>query len=249
MFSSAIRKQEAFRLFEPYLPSDHARQVRAEDMFIEFANNLDASILDLGCGVGDSEGFFRDFARERRIQLMWRGVDIQDSPEVRQRLGSNSGIDTYDGVHLPYADDYFEVVYCDQVLEHVRSPDALLKDVSRVLKPGGVFVGTVAYLEPFHSLSLFNFTPYTLVELGRSAGLDLVRMRPGVDGVTLIFRLLFRRPVFFEWFIRKTSPLNALLAATSALLRLRPSEANYLKLMVAGHLGFAFRKPIDQRSM
>jgi ubiquinone/menaquinone biosynthesis C-methylase UbiE len=38
---------------------------------------------------------------------------------------------TFDGVNLPFGDDDFDLVYCKQVLEHVRHPEPLLAEVGR----------------------------------------------------------------------------------------------------------------------
>ena len=72
-------------------------------------------------------------------------------------------------------------MFSRQVFEHVRHPDALMREVARVLKPGGVFFGSVAYLEPYHSRSIFNFTPYGLMTVLGNAGLRLSELRPGID--------------------------------------------------------------------
>lgn len=43
------------------------------------------------------------------------------------------------GEDLPYADHSKDVVFCCDVLEHVRDPEKVISEISRVLKPGGVF--------------------------------------------------------------------------------------------------------------
>jgi len=54
-----------------------------------------------------------------------------------------SGLDIkYDkgsGEHLPYADNSFDAVFCCDVLEHVQDLPRVISEISRVLKPKGVF--------------------------------------------------------------------------------------------------------------
>ena len=44
----------------------------------------------------------------------------------------------YDGVHIPFPDDSFDIIYSSNVLEHVIELDALTEEMKRVLRPGGI---------------------------------------------------------------------------------------------------------------
>ena len=57
-----------------------------------------------------------------------------------------------DGVNLPFDDGHFELVYSDFVLEHVERPRPFLKEVRRVLKPGGSYFFRTPNL--FHYVAL-----------------------------------------------------------------------------------------------
>lgn len=195
-------------------------------------------MLDLGCGVGDSIDMFRALDKD----FQWFGVDIEDSPEVRNRLRSNEDISVFDGVHLPYEDAFFDVVYTCQVFEHVRYPDKLMSEVQRVLKPRGVLVGSVSYLEPYHSRSIFNFTPYGIYQVLDEAGLALVELRPGADAFILLVRQLMGLPYWFSYFMRH-SALYFCFEVAGSFLRLSKKEINFLKLQFCGHLGFIAHKP------
>ena len=43
---------------------------------------------------------------------------------------------------LPFEDGSFDTVLCTQVIEHVRTPNAVIAECARVLRPGGVLIVT-----------------------------------------------------------------------------------------------------------
>ncbi|MDP5053407.1 MAG: class I SAM-dependent methyltransferase, partial [Congregibacter sp.] len=108
-------------------------------------------------------------------------------------------------MNLPYSDGYFDVIYYNQVLEHVRRPDELIAEVVRVLKPGGTFLGSVSYLEPFHSYSIFNRTSFgVLQKVLNDVGLTDVRLKAGVDASQLINRQLLNRTPWLQFIWRRS---------------------------------------------
>jgi len=223
------------------LPSDHSRQVLA-DHYIEreIGRPVDGPwrVLDLGCGVGSSVDYFR--ARDPNVE--WVGIDVPGSPESRDRTRTDVRFETFDGVSLPFPDASFELVYCKQVLEHVRQPAPLLADVRRVLAPGGWFAGSTSQLEPYHSLSVWNYTPLGLSGLLRDAGLTPAEVRPGIDSLTLIaWRMTGRASWCYRWWARP-SPLNRALDAYGRASHLEPRLLNATKLLFCGQFAFLARR-------
>ena len=87
--------------------------------------------LDVGCGLGDMLDF-----RPNTV-----GADV--NPNAVNYCRSR-GFDAHliEGGRLPFADQSFDTVVLDNVLEHVPSPQSLLDEIHRVLKCGGsVLVG------------------------------------------------------------------------------------------------------------
>lgn len=89
-------------------------------------------VLDLGCGNNAALASYR--TEERHI---W-GTDFQEHPNLQDRewfrlLGPEGNI--------PFEDDTFEVVVSIMVLEHLERPRQFFREVARVLRPGGHFVG------------------------------------------------------------------------------------------------------------
>jgi SAM-dependent methyltransferase len=180
--------------------------------------------------------------RTRDPDVQWVGLDVPGSPEARFRLRRDARFETFDGVSMPFSDGSFELVYCKQVLEHVRDPEPLLKEVHRVLVPGGWFAGSTSQLEPYHSLSLWNYTPVGIVALFERAELRAVELRPGIDGLTLIaWRLAGGHRCFHRWWGRE-SPLNRALSACGRVLRTDNRALNATKLLFCGQFAFLARR-------
>ena len=94
--------------------------------------------LEVGCGGG--------FLTEEiaRMGFATTGVDPSErSLRVAAEHARDSGLDirylTGTGESLPFEDRTFGVVFCCDVLEHVRDLPKVISEISRVLKPGGVF--------------------------------------------------------------------------------------------------------------
>jgi ubiquinone/menaquinone biosynthesis C-methylase UbiE len=223
------------------IPADHSHKVLADDYARRYMADPgrppSPRVLDLGCGAGDSVGLFRSL--EPRVR--WTGVDIERSPEVAERTRTDAEFVTFDGVRLPFGDDSFDLVYCKQVLEHVRHPEPLLAEVARVLAPGGSFAGSTSHLEAFHSLSLWNYTPYGLATLIEDAGLQVIEVRPVIDAFTLVgWRALGTPRFFYRWWARESPPYRAIsLLARPA--RWDHRTVNTAKLVLSGQFAFLAR--------
>lgn len=105
--------------------------------------------VDLGpevLEVGPGPGCVTDLLHERATH--WTALEID--PELAARLdtrmhGSNVRVMLGDATAMTFPDEHFSGAVSFTMLHHVPSPtlqDGLLREVHRVLRPGGVFVGT-----------------------------------------------------------------------------------------------------------
>lgn len=91
------------------------------------------AVLDVGCG--------RKPYRRLTPAESYTGLDL-DTPDSRA-LGVADVF--YPGGPLPFPDASFDAVICSQVLEHVFEPEVFLREIGRVLRPGGRLVLTVPF--------------------------------------------------------------------------------------------------------
>ncbi len=96
-----------------------------------------ARLLEIGCGMGtDLLQFARGGARCTGVDLTPRSVEI-----TRHRFGlygMNGDFMLADGEQLPFASESFDVVYSNGVLHHTPDTAGAIREVHRVLRPGGV---------------------------------------------------------------------------------------------------------------
>lgn len=95
-------------------------------------------VLDLGCGTGE----MLRLLREEHPEMMLYGLDL--SPEMirmaERKHIMHVDLRVGDAEFLPYADQSFDVVLCMQSFHHYPNPKEVLKEVHRVLRPGGRFL-------------------------------------------------------------------------------------------------------------
>lgn len=121
--------------------------------------NNPGRVLDLGCGPRDQ------FEPITSLGHHYVGIDL-----------NNCAADVQADAHvLPFRDATFDCVFSFAVLEHLHSPLVALNEIKRVLKPGGVFCGTVSQGEPFHS-SFFHHTSWGLLSLAHASGFEVLRL-------------------------------------------------------------------------
>jgi len=90
-------------------------------------------VLDVGCGAGQVVGRLTEAGYEAY------GVDVSEPSIARARQFSERCL-LYDGQRLPFADNYFASAGALNVLEHVEAAEEFIRELVRVVQPGGKIV-------------------------------------------------------------------------------------------------------------
>lgn len=126
--------------------SDIVVRGKARELFQKYARK-NFCVLDIGCG----NGFF--------VEQLWRddfrnlsGYDVGDYvANERKKYFQEFKVGNINFDALPWRGDFFDAVSAWQVIEHLENPHQFIREVSRVLKPGGIF-----FLSTPNIFNIFN---------------------------------------------------------------------------------------------
>jgi SAM-dependent methyltransferase len=146
-----------------------------------YASDRGGTVLDLGAGTGPYRDLYVRFF-ERAVS-----ADVATSPHDIQ------GVDVLASAEsLPFEDRSFDAVICTEVLEHCRDPAKAMREIGRVLRPGGRAFITTPFLHQLHEMphDYFRYTPSALTGLAADAALEVTALVPRGDYLALMLTLL-----------------------------------------------------------
>jgi SAM-dependent methyltransferase len=153
------------RQFEDMAP--HRAILRAVECKFMARVPLESPVLDVGCG----DGHFASIAYERLpIDV---GIDVmpRDLHEAAHRPGIYRAVASASATTLPFENCSFNTVVANCVIEHIPDLDAVLAEISRVLRPGGTFAATLPSEHyPDYLLGSTIFRKLGLRGLGKAYG-------------------------------------------------------------------------------
>ncbi|GEM_PF-923695 len=154
-------------------------------------------ILDVGCGTGATlVDFKKMFGRSSDvvgIDVVRLQVDL--AREKMKQYGVWAEVEWYDGVHIPFPDNSFDAIYTSDVFGHVERVPEWLRELHRVLRPGGVLamfneskLGKHAYIrrylfdrglnvDPHAEFHISLYSKLTQQEMIEAAGFEILSMR------------------------------------------------------------------------
>jgi SAM-dependent methyltransferase len=150
--------------------------------FSRFPVRAGDRVLDLGCGGGRHAfevyrrggrvvAFDLDPAELAPVRGMFGAMAAEGEADAGSRAEAMSG----DGVHMPFCDNAFDLVIAAEVLEHIPDDQRVMRELWRVLRPGGLAAITVPAFLPericwalsreYHEVPGGHVRIYTKVEL------------------------------------------------------------------------------------
>lgn len=142
------------------------------------STRADFKILDAGCGTG---GLIRRL-ESRHASWHWTGIDAE--PFACEMARSRCAAEIVEGLvgALPFADNSFHAVVCSDVLYHLDDDAMALRELFRVLHPGGVVVINVPahrWLWSYHDVTVHGRRRYDRREVAeklRATGFTVERL-------------------------------------------------------------------------
>lgn len=123
----------------------------------QFQEHKDLRLLDVGCGGG----FLSNALAKEGYQIT--GLDTSaESLRVAKAHDSTETVNYVQGdaYKIPFPDGSFEVITAMDFLEHVDKPELVVKEISRLLKPGGLFIFHTFNRNPLAYIVIIKFVEW-----------------------------------------------------------------------------------------
>ena len=131
------------------------------DHLIQILQLKSGKFLDIGCGTKNTMRLFK----KREFEVY--GADILEFEGDKKSDQENFDIkySNFENEKIKYDDNYFDIVFCKSVVEHIRNTKNIFNEAFRVLKPGGIAVILTpswrhTYWGPFY-IDPTHVTPFT----------------------------------------------------------------------------------------
>ena len=187
-----------FRSEHDYAVFEYLRSAKVLQALDRAGVRVAGRVLDAGCGGGGTALSLAEesaFAVGLDLEARFAGAGTRLQAE---KTIANAAFVQGDGERLPFRDGAFDLVFSHSVIEHVRRADGYLREIHRVLRPGGVL-----YLSTAPTLSLAGaHLPRLLVPVP-------VHLLLGRRAAFALFRTLARRA---PWLLQEPKEANTFIA-------------------------------------
>lgn len=135
----------------PFVKRLFLRRIEEAIKIVEFKG--EENILEIGVG----EGKLLEFLTKKRIKDKIKGkiFGIDINPGIMSLDIKGVNIYCCDAKTTPFADNYFDIIFCLDVLEHFENFEPYLVEIKRILKPGGQLIVSLPYESIIYKLGRF----------------------------------------------------------------------------------------------
>lgn len=177
--------------------------------------------VDIGCG----NGRHRTVVESKGYQ--WIGADR--NALVATTCGLQATFEA-----LPFASGRVATVVAWQVMEYLPNIETAVREAWRVLETGGVFCGSVSFLEPMHGRTYGGVSPLGLRSMLENTGFKDIQVLPGLCGFSLMAWTWLRR-LLGPWAGRVALPFTAAILTPIMAIRFLVSWLSWRLGMGTGH--------------
>ena len=150
-----------------------------------FAKQLDLDgsglWLDVGCGTKP----YRDLFPVE----MYIGMDVPEGGHSKQLKSYDI---SFDGYRFPVQSGAIDGVICTQVLEHAPSPEELLEEIARILKPNGYLIMTAPFVWQEHEApyDFTRFSSFGIISRLNKKGFKIKEIRKTTRSIETIAQMI-----------------------------------------------------------
>ena len=128
-----------------------------------YTKNKKARFLDLGCDDGK---WTIEMAKKIGTKNIYGMELIKETAKIAEERGIKVAIGDLNK-ELPFANEMFDVVHANQVIEHLNNTDLFLDEIYRIIKPNGYAIISTENLASWHNIGalILGYMPFSLTNI------------------------------------------------------------------------------------
>lgn len=205
--------------------SKHVTSLECNAYIDALQKHVRGDLLDVGAGTVPYYGVYKDQV-ESVTTLDWH-KSAHDSSHIDIVANANEG--------LPFGDQSFDTVLMADVIEHIKRPQKLFQDASRVLRDNGKAIVFVPFMYGIHEAphDYYRYTKFALQDLCEQNGLNVVDLKPYGGGPDVLIDLV-EKMAYGNKLLRSVS--NAAIRATVGTAILKNTRSKYQDRFPIGYV-------------